>query len=550
LLSFIMPARGRPPRAAVLATAALAVLAASAGTLAVSSATPSSASAPAGGHRSGDWASWQHDAAGSRFNGAETRITGHTVGNLRLAWAYTYPAIPFATTGSQPAVAGGTLFVGAPDATFVALDARTGATRWTFDLTGVSGPVDAAHQNPVRDGAAVSGGRVYFADSRGWVYALDARTGGLEWATRLDDHPQARATGSPLVSGGRVYIGMSSLETGAAADPAYPCCTFRGQVAALDARTGAVAWRYYTVPPPQPAGTWPSGAARFSPSGVAVWSSPTLDRRTGTLYVGTGQNYTGTDGDSDSVLALAADTGAVRWKRQMTHDDQWTLACNKPLPPEYCPGRSTGTALDFDFGASGNLFSAGGRELVGFGQKSGVYHAFDARTGELVWQQQLAVGGTNAGSGGLEWGSSYDGHRLYVASWLANPGRLFALDPATGAVLWQTPDPPDGCSWGGSAASPDLCELGLTPAVSSSPGLVYEGSADGKMRVFSAATGAVLWQYDTTADVDGVNGLPGRGTAVSGNGGAVVANGMLYVQSGYYPFYPSTRGHVLLAFKL
>jgi polyvinyl alcohol dehydrogenase (cytochrome) len=180
-----------------------------------------------------------------------------------------------------------------------------------------------------------------------------------------------------------------------------------------------------------------------------------------------------------------------------------------------------------------------------------VYHVFDARTGDLVWQRELGLPIANGGDGGIQWGASYDGTHLYVATYLARPGTLFALNPADGDIVWQTPNPANGCAWGGASAYPEMCTLAHTPAVTTSPGLVYLGSMDGKFRVYSSRTGRVLWEYDTVRDFATVNG-PGRGSAVSGNGGAVVADGMVYVHSGYYPFYPSPsdKGFVLLAFGL
>jgi polyvinyl alcohol dehydrogenase (cytochrome) len=500
----------------------------------------------------GNWYTWQHDPLGTRNNPAERQITAATVGRLTLKWAFAYPDVPFATPGSQPAVVDGTVYVGAPDARFHALDAGTGVTRWSFDLTTVSGPVDARNQNPVRDGASVVGDRVVFGDTRGYLYALDRASGALVWSTRLDTHPATRITSSPLVYRGRVYVGVSSIETGNgfATDPSYPCCTFRGSVVALDADTGALIWRYHAVPPAVPAGTWPSGATRYSPSGGAVWGSPVIDPSTDTLVVGTGQNYTGHAGDIDSVLALDPATGSVRWKYQATKEDVYTAACFFPSMVAYCEGRVDSTDLDFDFGSSPNVFVSNGRSMVGIGQKSGIYFALDARTGAVAWMKPLSDATSNGADTGIQWGTSWDGNRIYAATWNADPGTLYALDPATGAVEWQVDSPADGCSWGGAAGSPPLCQRAFTPAVTTTRDLVFEGSADGKMRVYSSATGAVLWEYDTIRDFAGVNGLTGRGSALSGNGGAVVAGGMLYVQSGYYPFYPTAYGHVLLAFGL
>jgi polyvinyl alcohol dehydrogenase (cytochrome) len=539
------------PRLLVAGLAALSLvgsaLLAVPGTAAGDESGSVSASAAAG------WPTWQKDIIGTRFAAAERRITPATAPNLTLKWAFTFDDVPFARIGSQPAVVGGVLYVGGPDGKLFALDAKSGATKWVFDTAPIAGPSTDQSPNQLRDGPAVAGGKVYFGDARGFVYAVSISDGRLAWATEVDPHPSTWLTSSPLVFGGRVYIGVSSIEAGFAMNQQYPCCTFRGQVAALDADTGAVDWRYYTVPPAQEAGTWPSGVTKYAPSGGGVWSSPVIDPVRRTVYIGTGQNYTGAAGDIDSLLALNADTGAARWKQQITFPDTYTQQCTQPNAGEWCPSQADGTAKDFDVGSTPNLFQAGGRALVGVGAKSGAYQVFDAATGSPVWKTQLAepdLSDPDPGGAGIEWGTSYDGRRIYAATWRANPATLNALDPATGRILWRTPHPANGCSTGGAAAYPELCWPAFTPAVTTSPGLVYEGSADGKMRVFSADRGNVLWEFDTVQDFDGVNGLPGRGRAVSGNGGAVVVDGMLYVQSGYYPFYPSDRGTVLLAFSL
>jgi polyvinyl alcohol dehydrogenase (cytochrome) len=219
----------------------------------------------------------------------------------------------------------------------------------------------------------------------------------------------------------------------------------------------------------------------------------------------------------------------------------------------YCPQAAAGTALDFDHGASPNLFTTShGRKLIGIGQKGGWYRVLDATTGTPVWTRQLAqpaYGTEDPGRPGIEWGTSWDGKRIYAATWVGPNPTLTALDPDTGATLWQQPHPADGCTTGGAAAFPAQCSLGYIQALSTTPGLVYTGSSDGKIRVYGSDAGKLLWQYDTVRSFTGVNGLTGQGDGVSGNGGPVISHGLLYVQSGYYPYYSTTgTKNVLLAF--
>ncbi|MDT7788256.1 MAG: hypothetical protein QOF58_6675 [Pseudonocardiales bacterium] len=497
---------------------------------------------PAIAHGNGDWAGWQKDLNGSRHNAAEWRLNQNNAGKLKLKWAFAYPKGEVEFVRSQPAVVGDTIYFGSPDGKFYARDARTGARKWEFELPKASRPTYNS------DGPTVADGKVIFGDSAGRLFALDQRTGRRRWQTQMDTTVAAMTTSSPIVHNGLVYVGTSSSENVLPRD--YACCTFRGHIDAYDAGTGALVWRHYTVPEPVEVGTWPNGAKRFEPSGAGVWSSPVIDRRTNTLYVGTGQNYTGKGGEFDSLLALDTRTGRVKWTNQVTDADTWRGACNEPDPEGYCPGLKDNTNLDYDIGSMPNLFEVDGRQLVGVGQKLGVYHVFDAKTGQVVWRRQLGSPWPSGGIGGIQWGASYDGKRLYIATYVADPGKLFAVDPATGNVLWETPAPADGCDTGGVAGQPGCGPAHGVP-VTSTPGVVWLGAQDGKFRAYNAKTGKILWTYDTIQDVKGVNGLTGRGGNLAGPGtGAVVSDGMVYVQSGYFAPYENPNGHVLLAFGL
>ena len=90
------------------------------------------------------------------------------------------------------------------------------------------------------------GNAALFGDTNGFVYALKVADGSVIWKVRPDAHPAARITGSPLLVGRRLYVPISSGEEGAAADPSYPCCTFRGSVVALDTTSGEQVWQAFT----------------------------------------------------------------------------------------------------------------------------------------------------------------------------------------------------------------------------------------------------------------------------------------------------------------
>jgi len=500
------------------------------------------------GATAGDWPGWQKDIHGTRYNPAETEITPSTVAGLKLTWSFVFPDVGDRAHGSQPAVVGHTLYVGWGDGKIYALDARTGETRWVSEA--------ASAGAEIHTGPAVADGKVIFGDGGGSLYALDAGTGRQLWSVRVGEHATARISSSPLVFDGNVYVGVANGEEAAATDPAYPCCTARGQFVSVSLATGSVRWRRYTMPRAERAGSWPDGVARYAPSGAGVWSSPAIDAASRTVFYGTGNGFTGASGpgqDDDTVIALNIDTGELRWKQQINHPDLWTVGCIRPierhLPVEHCEGTADGTNIDYDFGSSPNVFTISGRTVVGIGQKSGIYHVFDATTGQIVWQRQTSIAQPNGGAAGILWGTAYDGRRLYVATSMANPGTLFGLDPATGEILWRTPNPADGCTTGGAAAHADACHLAHMSAVTATPGLVYEGSMDGKMRIYRAEDGSILWQYDTVREFTGVNHVTGPGGALSGHGGAVVAHGMLYVQSGNYTWF-GIPGRVLLAFGL
>jgi polyvinyl alcohol dehydrogenase (cytochrome) len=492
------------------------------------------------------WNGWGVDLDNSRMQTSEAAgLTAEQVPHLKLKWAFGFPgdSVAFA----QPVIAGGRVFVGSAGGKVYSLDAASGCVYWAFDAG--AGVRTAVSIGP--------GGVAYFGDLQANVYAVDAATGKQIWKTRLDDHPVARITGSPKLFENRLYVPVSSHEEWASADPRYECCKFRGSVAALDSKTGAVIWKTYTIAEePHPTKKNKIGTQMWGPSGGGVWSSPTIDRKLRRLYFGTGDSYSDPAAAStDSMMALNLDTGEVAWSKQITSGDAFNTNCLMPDRAN-CPDKQ---GPDFDFGASPILRTlAGGRRALIVGQKSGVLHSLDPdRQGEVLWQTKLGKGGV---LGGLQWGSAADQDVVYAAlsdlalqitdfaklarneGFQPHPklgGGMFAVQIATGEKLWNTPPPESACKGPG-------CSPAQSAAVSLIPGVAFSGSVDGHLRAYSAKDGKIIWDYDTVKDYQTVNKAAAKGGSLDGPGPAI-AGGMLFVNSGY-GYFNAMAGNELLAF--
>lgn len=511
----------------------------------------------------GGWPMFGQNLCNTRSASDSEPLNAKTASKLAVKWKFQAAGDISAT----PAVVGNDLFVPDWGGMLNKIDTRTGKADWSVSIGALiagsdagPGPNDApapivSRDTPiVTDDSVIFGvGSLGFPKSLAIVAAVDRTTGALKWQTQVDPHPAAVVTSSPVFDRGRVYVGVSSAEELVAALPItnhvpYTCCSFRGSVVALDAPTGKLLWKTYTIEDSayfNTDGTTPSGYA-----GTAVWSSPTIDRKRRSLYVTTGNNYSQPAGAGalppgdhvESILSLDLATGAIKWAQRMTAGDIWNFYIY------FANGPSAG-GPDWDFGSGANLFQASvngvKRDVLGAGQKSGIYWAVDPDSGHVLWNQPVGPGGH---LGGIHWGTAVDPKHIYVgvndetgaaytlggtraqAGQQTTVGSWAALNPSNGEIEWQVANP---------AMTAPILGASVNGPVSAANGVVFGGSMDtnGTMFAFDGETGAQLWSFQSGATV---------------YGGPAIANGVVYWGNGY----PASRlrfgtpGGTLYAFQV
>ncbi|HEY5887997.1 MAG TPA: PQQ-binding-like beta-propeller repeat protein [Acidimicrobiales bacterium] len=388
----------------------------------------------------GGWTQFGHDLANSRLSPDESGLTVDTVGDLAESWSL--DGIVGVT--STPTVVDGVAYFGDWTGQVHAVDTATGDEIWTTPLGGsVIGSV------PV-DGDAL------FASSGITVYRLDRATGDVQWETSADDHPFAMISASPVVADGVVVQGVASGEVTFPQDD----YTFTGSVSGYDVETGEQIWRLDTTPGDATAG-----------AGVGVWSTAAVDVGRGLAFVGTGNTYEEPSAPlADSLLALDLRSGEIVWSRAFTSPDVFSAGA---------PG-----GPDADVGAAPMLWTSDGRDLVGVGDKAGVFHTLDRESGDIVWETTLTPGSS---FGGVNGSSAFVDGTLVVSSNIGDPetnaplntAQVFGLDAATGEIAWTT----------------DLEGMVFAP-ISTAPGLAFVGTTLGTFLVLDAATGEELWTQE------------------------------------------------------
>lgn len=472
------------------------------------------------------WNGWGNGPANARFQPrSQGKLTGADLHRLQLKWAFGYANVSSARP--QPTVAGGRLFAASENGHVYALNPRTGCRYWTYRAqAGIqTAPVVGAYRTS--DGS--DGFAVFFGDRKANAYAVDAQTGREIWVRKVDSHPAASITGALAIDGMRVFVPVQGLNEEAIGSMASsPCCTFRGSLSALDASSGTVVWKTYTVAESMPRPNR-DGTVSYGPAGGGIWAAPTIDSKRRLVYVSTGNAYAEpAQSTTDAVLAFDINTGELKWSRQ--------------IPPGDEPTSQAELGPDFDLSAPPMLTALQGRPLLVVPQKSGMAWALDpAQDGAIVWQYRFGQG---SGLGG-QWGMAVEGETAYVgvADLLTpTPGGMRALALADGHLVWDKTPQTRLCGFGHG------CSAGQGGPATAIPGAVLSGGMDGGVRAYSTRDGTILWSFDTNRDFDTVNGVKASGGSMD-SAGPVVVDGMVYVSSGSGGF-PGRPGNVLLAFGL
>ena len=423
------------------------------------------------GARPGDWPLTGCSIRSTRSNIHETIIGPGNVERLKVKWMFE-EAQDF--NQATPIVIGDSIYFGAHDGYVYAVDTATGALKWKFNAWEGIEPstpgvrlvdINVDPHGQMRGGAAYGAGRIYIGDGTARIHCLDASSGKELWLTALDPRAgvdRTRANSAPIVYGGKVFVGISTSAGNA-------------QAICLDAATGAIRWRFNTVPDPE------------SKGGGSIWSAAAIDPEFGVVYNVTGSLHGQVPGPilfSESMIANDMESGELLWFDQLRSADPFDMdySCNPMLFECTHPTRAGAV-----------------RQCVGAGSKTG-FHTFDRYTGEHLWTASVTNGGPTLNS------AAYGDDKIYMVSGSSSQVRQIAqsatvaLHSYTGEVLWWTPN--ESSSQGAAAFA---------------NGLFYQGFRDGTVQALDGETGEPRWSYKLPA---------------ARRGGIAISNGTLYTSCG------------------
>jgi polyvinyl alcohol dehydrogenase (cytochrome) len=412
-----------------------------------------------------DWPSYNGTANGWRYSAGETAISAANADKLEEKWRF--PAkgsdLKIGAVQGTPVVLDGHVYFGTVNKpAFYAL-APDGKLKWSYRLpvrtAGGALEWDRSGREPKGKGetedagiygsALVTNDAVYFADLAGVLYALDRSTGKEKWTvdTRAkafpDAHPLNGTFASPVLADGKVVFAGGAFEQWFAHRPTYKACTGRGYVVAVDPQTGKIAWKYDVGPKPEPLDPpikikdgWGEHIFHFGPATSTVWSTPSFDAATHTLFFGTDTNNAPRKPTADdprldtkygcALIAIDARDGKEKWVTQLNPGDVWHrgMRAYDPEAKRYLDQSIGDTPKVYTIDVAGKPTT-----VVGAGCKNGGFYVLDAASGKIVEQtpvykgkpaypldpppdsRMLALPGP---LGGLQTGCATDGKRVFT----------------------------------------------------------------------------------------------------------------------------------------
>jgi alcohol dehydrogenase (cytochrome c) len=483
-----------------------------------------------------------------------TQIDRSNVASLKGVWRTRLGgsgAGPQHSGEAQPLIVDGLIYVPTGANDLFALDVLTGAIVWEYRAN-----LDAANDvvccGWTNRGVAHGEGRIFMGQLDGKVVALDAKTGAVAWTVQAERWQDGFSiTSAPLYYDGRAITGFSGAEFGV-----------RGRVKAFDARDGALAWTFYTIPGRGELGaeTWPQDNEIWQHGGGTVWQTPALDPELGLIFFSTGNpgpDFNGSvrAGDNlytSSIVALDVDSGEYRWHFQQVHHDIWDFDSPGPvvLFDLRVDGRERkGLAQPSKTGWVYILDRTDGTPLVGIDEKAVPQEPRQATAatqpyprGDSFVPQHLDIA--------PEGYALVNGGKIFTPFWtdhvIAKPGPLgganwppSAYDPATGylyvcaadgassfsaAELGTEPPPPGERYLGGAFGTSPLPAYGTfttldmrtntivwqqhwantcySGATTTAGGLVFVGRNDGRLTALDSANGNKLWEFQTGAGMN------------------------------------------------
>jgi len=481
------------------------------------------------------------------LSAAQAGLTKAQLANLDVAWSIAFPGQGSGTGASV--LSDGTIFATGGQK-LLAIDAASGCVKWSY----------AANSRNTPSIGEIGGRRVVALSVGRDIHVVDAANGALVWKASGQpvDGSGGAVRGGVIFAKDKVIVPLSASGVAAGTNPRTECCTGHGSVVALNAADGSHAWEYHTMPEPTYNGQVNSvGVKQKGPSGAPIWSVPVYDAKRNAVIVTSGENtsHPGTD-TSDAVIALNADTGTVTWKFQAMSADVWNMSCDVESGKNgpNCPVLFGGDGRDYDFGAGAIIVTAGGKDMVLAGQKSGHAWALDANTGKVLWSHRMGEG---TALGGIHWGIAADGGTMIVPindpalsqdPKFKSKAGVYAFDVASGRPLWSRAATANCAGARATAVSGCTSRYGFSAAPLVVDGAIVSATLGGEVVILDGKDGSIINTVDTVRTFTTLNKeIVGKGGSIDAHGISAGA-GMVFINSGYGSF-GQTPGNVLIALK-